>query len=83
MQYITPHHKSRAALLPACPEIWREGRVKGVKLQGNALLDMTWKDGRVTECRLRALSDWSRTLKWNGKEQEICLKAGQEVRPEC
>ncbi len=82
LEMLVQCDERRAALLPACPEVWREGRVSGVKLQGNALLDMKWKDGRVTECRIRALSDWTRTLKWNGKEREICLRAGEEVKLE-
>lgn len=80
LEMLVQCDESRAALLPACPKVWGEGKVRGVKLQGNALLDMAWKDGRVTECRIKALSDWTRTLKWNGKEQEISLKAGEEVK---
>lgn len=82
LEMLVQCDESRVALLPACPAVWGEGKVSGVKLQGNALLDMAWKDGRVLECRIKALSDWTRTLKWNGKEQKICLKAGEEVEPE-
>ena len=80
LEMLVQCDESRVALLPACPKVWGEGKVRGVKLQGNALLDMAWKDDHVTECRIKALSDWTRTLKWNGREQEICLKAGEEVK---
>ncbi|MBR0038328.1 MAG: glycoside hydrolase family 95 protein [Bacteroidales bacterium] len=54
-------------LLPALPDYWKpEGRISGLVARGGFVLDMEWKDGKVTRlsitsriggnCRLRAAS---------------------------
>ncbi len=44
------------ALLPALPKgpAWANGSVKGLKARGNVTVDITWKDGKVTDYRLTA-----------------------------
>lgn len=57
-------------LLPALPDYWKpEGRIQGVVARGGFVLDMEWKEGRVTRlavtsriggnCRLRCASPLS------------------------
>ena len=50
-------------LLPALPDEWREGSVKGLRAKGGFGVDISWRDNRLTsavitsdlggECRLR------------------------------
>jgi len=35
-------------LLPALPQSWASGEVKGVRAKGNIELDFQWRDGRIT-----------------------------------
>lgn len=35
-------------LLPALPPKWSEGSVKGLRIKGNKIIDISWKDGTVT-----------------------------------
>ena len=42
-------------LLPALPAAWSNGSVKGIKARGNITLDMTWKEGKLTEVTLLSL----------------------------
>jgi alpha-L-fucosidase 2 len=44
-------------LLPALPEQWPEGSVKGVRVRGGAALDMQWKAGKIVSLEVRAESD--------------------------
>jgi alpha-L-fucosidase 2 len=46
-------------LLPALPEQWPEGSVKGVRVRGGAILDMQWKAGKLESLELHAKSDGS------------------------
>ena len=53
-------------LLPALPDAWKEGKVKGLKARGNFIVDITWRNHRLTgavihsvsgaTCRLRTLN---------------------------
>lgn len=50
-------------------------RIRGLKAPGGITIDFAWKDGRITECSLKSLTDTVRTLLYNGTEKEITLKA--------
>lgn len=42
----------RIKLLPAIPDIMKSGRIKGLRLRGGFILNMSWKDGLVQEWSL-------------------------------
>ncbi len=45
------------SLLPALPAQWPEGAIAGLRLRGNAVLDLHWKGGRMADMTLDAKSD--------------------------
>ena len=69
--------ESSISLLPALPEEWKDGRVEGICARGGFVVDMTWKDGRVTDLRITARADGKTQLCFNGQKKRISLKAGE------
>lgn len=67
----------RVALLPACPAALGNGRLRGVRVKGNAFLDMEWENGKVTCARLRAERPFKCKVLWNGEQKEVILEEGQ------
>ena len=39
-------------LLPALPDAWQDGSVKGLRLPGRRILNMCWHEGRVTHSEI-------------------------------
>lgn len=42
-------------LLPALPDAWATGNVKGLKARGGFEIDMTWKDGKITRVIIKSV----------------------------
>ena len=75
---LAQSNRERIVLLPALPNAWKNGRVKGLCLVGNMKLSMEWRDGKLTTAVLTAGSDINTQLCYAGEKQKIQMKAGEE-----
>jgi alpha-L-fucosidase 2 len=57
-------------LLPALPQAWPSGRLKGVRVKGNIELDLQWQEGRLNSLVIRN----------NGKRVPVSLCSGNKRR---
>lgn len=64
-------HEGKVHLLPALPEEWKDGFVKGIKARGGFTLCFAWKEGQVTEYTIRAVKPSELILMCNGEEKTI------------
>ncbi|MCR4765543.1 MAG: glycoside hydrolase family 95 protein [Bacteroidaceae bacterium] len=64
-------------LLPALPDQWKEGRIKGICARGGFVIDMNWQSGKVTALTIHAHQDGKIKVHVNGQVKNIKLKANQ------
>ena len=67
------------SVLPALPQQWSDGSLKGVRVRGGGKVDITWKDGRLTELRLQSDRAVKYRILYGGKSSETQLKPGKAV----
>jgi alpha-L-fucosidase 2 len=65
-------------LLPALPDAWDEGSVKGICARGGFEIEMNWKDNALNELSLSSKTGGTTTLLYKDKKQSITLKAGEK-----
>ena len=67
-------------LLPALPTAWSRGKIHGLRARGGFEVDLQWNDNQLTQATIRATSDGSFRIYWDGKLSEtISLKQGRST----
>ena len=69
---------NRALILPALPDEWKNGSVKGLSIKGGAVVDIEWRDGSLYEVYAAGegeyefvYADKCVTVNLDGKRQKI------------
>jgi alpha-L-fucosidase 2 len=66
-------------VLPALPRQWATGSLKGVRVRGGGHVDITWKDGRLAELRLRAGQAKTYTVAYGERTATVRVGPGTAV----
>ncbi|MBP1990155.1 glycoside hydrolase family 95 protein [Paenibacillus eucommiae] len=75
-EMLLQSHAGEIRLLPALPQAWSQGYVKGLRAKGNMEVDIYWKQGRLKEACIRAFSDGAITLCYQAVQRTLVLKSG-------
>ncbi|MBR5159307.1 MAG: glycoside hydrolase family 95 protein [Bacteroidaceae bacterium] len=77
-EMLVQSHTGKIVLLPALPDVWKDGTVKGLCCRGGFVLDeLTWKDGKPATVTVRSTVGGKLNISWNGKDQSIDTKSGK------
>lgn len=67
-------------LLPALPDAWPTGEVKGLRARGGFIVDLSWKDGTLTKGVVRSLLGNPVQLLYGGKTILLSPKKGAAIQ---
>jgi alpha-L-fucosidase 2 len=77
-EMLVQSHTGKIVLLPALPDVWKDGTVKGLCCRGGFVLEeLTWKDGKPATVKVRSTVGGKLDISWNGKDQSIDTKSGK------
>ena len=83
LEMIVQSHGGLIRILPALPEQWSDGRVRGIRCRGGLAVDLVWRDSAVTELTVhRIAGDEGRpvTIRYGGRVREFRVAAGRSAR---
>jgi len=76
-EMLMQSHQGYIHLLPALPAAWKEGHVHGLRARGGFLIDMFWKNGKVTWLKVTSQAGQPVRISVNGYRVEQQLKKGE------
>uniref|UniRef100_UPI003217BA1F glycoside hydrolase family 95 protein n=1 Tax=uncultured Draconibacterium sp. TaxID=1573823 RepID=UPI003217BA1F len=64
-------------LLPALPEVWKEGEIEGLRAANGFEVDIKWKEGKIVTAKIESLLGEKGILRYNGTDTVLKLKKGE------
>jgi alpha-L-fucosidase 2 len=66
-------------VLPAAPQQWPNGNLRGVRVRGGGKVDISWKDGKLTELRLRSNHAKKYRVVYGDRSADVPVNTGKEI----
>ena len=66
-------------LLPALPNAWPDGSIRGVRVRGAAELDLAWNAGVLQHVRMQSAISETWTLHYGDRQRRVTLSPGQTL----
>jgi len=77
-EMLIQSHNGIIRLLPALPKEWSDGEVKGLCTRGGFMIDLKWDKCKLKVAKIYTKKGGSASLLYNGQEQQLSLRAGEE-----
>lgn len=80
-EMLMQSHDGCVYLLPALPDTWQEGSVKGIVARGGFVIDMAWKNGEITSLSVRSTIGGVLRLRTNQPVKGLKRAKGNNPNP--
>jgi alpha-L-fucosidase 2 len=79
-EMLMQSHAGEIHLLPALPEAWPSGHVRGLRARGGYEVDIAWTNGKLSEATIRPSRDAACTVHYGSSMVRIDAKADKSLR---
>jgi alpha-L-fucosidase 2 len=79
-EMLLQSHLNEIELLPALPDTWLKGEVKGLKARGNHTVDINWNSGKLTSAMIKSPAEGKVKVRYGAKTIEVDVKANKAVK---
>jgi len=79
-EMLLQSHNGIIRLLPALPNAWADGEVKGLCARGGFVVNMKWEHGKITLATVYSKNGGERELVYNSKRQKIIVRPGETLK---
>ena len=78
-EMLMQSHNGFIHLLPALPDSWRDGCVKGLCARGGFTVDISWKNGVLENAVIRSTFGKEISVRYDDRKISLSLRQGQSV----
>jgi len=79
-EMLIQSHTHEIVLLPALPDAWKTGSVKGLCARGGFVVDINWQDGKLITATIHSQTGTVCTVQYKGKTRELTLKQSETIQ---
>ena len=76
-EMLLQSHAGEISVLPALPEVGRDGSVQGLAARGGVAVDLDWSAGKLTRAALRSKVDHACVVRYGDKQAQVKLAGGR------
>ena len=78
-EMLLQSHAGEIHLLPALPDAWSDGEVKGLRARGGFVVDMNFKDGELVSATIHSQTGTDCIVRYKGKKLNLNIEKGKKV----
>jgi alpha-L-fucosidase len=78
-EMLLQSHAGEIHLLPALPDAWATGSVKGLCARGGFEVDIQWKEGELVSATIHSRTGTDCIVRYKGKKLDLDIKTGEKV----
>jgi len=79
-EMLLQSHGGEIHLLPALPDAWPSGSVRGLRARGGFEVDIRWKDGQLVACEVRSLHGNPCRVRYRERVTQVETRPGESCR---
>jgi len=76
-EMLLQSHAGYINVLPALPDAWKDGHIKGLKARGNYEVNIYWSAGKLQKLELKSFNNQTCRIKYQTKTLEFHVEKGK------